>query len=85
MQGLTRGRTVDVLQERRMAQNVATHRDDVSVLALGDRAHLVLDLHVHRRPIGGGSDRLHQPLADFDLSHRDTQRVDQGLTSSKVK
>src|SRR6185295_14532895 len=57
----------DVLQQVDVAKNVAAHRDDIRVLALGHRAYLAVYFHQHRRPISRGANRGHR--IDAELIH----------------
>jgi len=50
---------VHALEERDVTQHVALHGDDVGELARLDRAHLVVNLHRDRRPVGGAPDGRH--------------------------
>ncbi len=50
---------VDVLQQIDVAQHVAFNRDDVGVLAFAQRPVVLVDLHLHGRPIRGSTNRHH--------------------------
>src|SRR5690606_32869612 len=68
---------VHALEQADVAQHVATHGDDVRVLAFADRAVVIGDAHGDGRPVRRGADRLHR--IDAQPVHPDVQLVPRRL------
>ena len=62
------GQTGDVVQR------IAWHGDDVGVFALADGADVLVDLHHHGWPVGGGADGVHGRHAE--LVHPDVESTE---------